>query len=38
VFGIGPVIAALVIGDIEDIAQFASRDASPLIWTTCSNC
>jgi len=38
VFGIGPVIAAIVIGDVEDIAQFASRDASPLIWTTCSNC
>jgi transposase len=27
VFGIGPVIAALVIGDVEDVARFASRDA-----------
>jgi transposase len=27
VFGIGPVIAALLIGDVEDIARFASRDA-----------
>jgi transposase len=27
VFGIGPVIAALVIGDVEDITRFATRDA-----------
>jgi hypothetical protein len=27
VFGVGPVIAALIIGDVEDIARFASRDA-----------
>lgn len=27
IFGVGPVIAALVLGDIDDIAQFASRGA-----------
>ena len=26
-FGVGPVIAALVIGDAEDVTRFASRDA-----------
>ncbi len=27
IFGVGPVIAALVIGDVEDIARFPTRDA-----------
>jgi transposase len=27
VFGVGPVIAAIVVGDVEDVARFASRDA-----------
>jgi transposase len=32
VFGIGPVIAAIVIGDVEDIARFATRDANAASW------
>ena len=31
VFGVGPAVAATVIGDVRDISRFASRDTSPPI-------
>src|SRR4029077_3139994 len=27
IYGIGPVIAAVIIGDVEDITRFATRDS-----------
>jgi transposase len=29
-FGVGPVIAAAVIGDVRDVSRFPGRDTSPL--------